>query len=66
MTFIHGSETGELAWVVYKGSTSKKRFRNAELHRVREGRIVKTGVYFGWDVPHPVAPRQFAPAKEGS
>ncbi len=62
MTFIHGSESGEWAWVVYEGSTRMKRFRNSELHRVRDGRIIETEVYFGWDVPHPVAPGQFASA----
>jgi hypothetical protein len=30
---IHGTEDGELAWVVYE-ATIGSRFRNAELHRV--------------------------------
>jgi hypothetical protein len=51
---IHGSEDGELAWVVYQGKAGGKTFRNAELHRVRAGQIVETEVYFGWNIPHPV------------
>ncbi len=52
MEVLHGSEDGELAWVVYEG-TIHTRFRNAELHRVRDGRIVETQVFFGWSLPHP-------------
>ena len=42
MEFIRGSETGDWAWITYEGSTATKRFRNTELHRVRDGRIVET------------------------
>ena len=66
MTFIHGSESGEMAWIVYEGRTMTKRFRNAELHRVRDNRIVATEVYFGWDLPHPAAPGRFVQPQEGS
>lgn len=52
MEIIHGTEDGELAWVVYE-ATIGTRFRNAEVHRVRDGRIVETQVFFGWGVPHP-------------
>lgn len=52
MELIHGTEDGELAWVVYEG-TIGTRFRNAELHRVRDGRMVETQVFFGWSLPHP-------------
>jgi hypothetical protein len=41
---IHGTKDGELAWVVYE-ATIGSRFRNAELHRVRDGRIVETQVF---------------------
>jgi ketosteroid isomerase-like protein len=58
MEIIHGSEDGELAWVVYDG-TINTRFRNAELHRVRDGRIVETQVFFGWALPHPAPPGGF-------
>ncbi len=66
MTFVRGSETGEWAWVIYEGTTAKKRFRNTEAHRVRDGQIRETEVYFGWDLPHPAAPGQFMNPKEPS
>lgn len=50
---LHGTEDGELAWVAYESAMAGKRFRNAELHRVRDGRIVETQVFFGWTLPHP-------------
>jgi len=34
---------------------SGKRFRNCELHTVRNGKLVATEVYFGWDLPHKAA-----------
>lgn len=52
MDLLHGTEDGELAWIVYE-ATIGTRFRNAELHRVRDGRIVETQVFFGWSLPHP-------------
>ena len=53
MELIHGTEDGELAWVVYEAAMGGPPFRNAELHRVRDGRIVETQVFFGWSLPHP-------------
>lgn len=58
MELIHGTEDGELAWIVYE-ATIGTRFRNAELHRVRDGRIVETQVFFGWALPHPAPPGGF-------
>ena len=55
MTFIDGAESGDTAWVVYEATSAKKRFRNAEMHKTRDGRLVATEVYFGWDLPHPAA-----------
>lgn len=55
MTFIEGAESGDTAWVVYEATSSKKRFRNAEMHKTRDGKLVATEVYFGWDLPHPAA-----------
>ena len=50
-------EDGERAFVVYEASTkSGKRFRNAELHTVRDGKLVSVEVYFGWDLPHKAKP----------
>ena len=52
---IHQAEDGDHAFIVYEGRTSTgKRFRNSEVHTVRNGRLVATEVYFGWDVPHKV------------
>lgn len=54
--FIAGSETGDTAFILYEGiAPGAKRFRNSEFHRVRGGKLVATEVYFGWNVPHPVA-----------
>ena len=53
--FITGAEAGDRAFVVYEGETSAgKRFRNCEVHAVRDGKLVSTEVYFGWNVPHKV------------
>ncbi len=59
---VNGVNDGERAWVVYEGSTAQKRFRNAEVHIVRNGQIVDTQVYFGWDLPHKAPPGGFLPA----
>jgi ketosteroid isomerase-like protein len=41
------------ACIVYEAMTkSGKRFRNCEVHTVRNGQLVATEVYFGWDLPH--------------
>jgi hypothetical protein len=52
---IHGVEDGDRAFVVYEGRTSDgKRFRNCEVHTSRDGKLLATEVYFGWDLPHKV------------
>lgn len=56
MDLLHSAEQGEHVWIVYEGTAGDRRFRNAELHRVRDGRVVSVEVYFGWNVPHPVPP----------
>ena len=49
-------EQGDKAFIVYDGRTSSgKTFRNCEVHTVRDGQLVSTEVYFGWDVPHRLA-----------
>lgn len=60
ITFVHGVENGDFAWIVYEASTAAKGFRNAEFHRIRAGKLVSTEVYFGWDLPHPVASGEHA------
>ena len=52
---IYGWEDADRAFLVCEAATSKgRRFRNAEVHTVRNGRLIETEVYFGWDLPHPV------------
>ncbi len=54
---IHAAENGDIALIVYEVTfRAEKRMRNCEAHTVRDGKLVATEVYFGWDVPHPVAP----------
>jgi ketosteroid isomerase-like protein len=60
---LHTVEAGEQAFVIYEGRTKAgKRFRNCELHTVRDGRLVATEVYFGWDLPHKAKPGGFIDA----
>ena len=52
---VHAAEAGDMAFVVYEARTDAgKRFRNAEAHRVRDGKLVSSEVYFGWDLPHEI------------
>lgn len=59
MNFIHGAEDGEWAFITYEGEANGKRFRNTEAHRVVDGRIIETEVYFGWNIPHDAKPGSF-------
>jgi ketosteroid isomerase-like protein len=50
---IYQAEDDDRAFVVYQGHTrSGKTFRNSEVHTVRNGKLIATEVYFGWDLPH--------------
>jgi ketosteroid isomerase-like protein len=52
---IYQNEDGNRAFIVYEAHTeSGKTFRNSEVHTVRNGKLVATEVYFGWDLPHNV------------
>ena len=52
---IHLVASGEVVFVTYEGvGRYSKRFRNTEVHTVREGKLHRVEVYFGWEVPHPV------------
>ena len=59
----HAAAEGDRVYVTYTGETSAgKRFRNTERFTCRNGQIIEVEVYFGWSVPHPVAPgRHSAP-----
>ena len=52
---IHEVDDKDRAFIVYEArTTSGKRFRNCEMYTVRDGKLVATEVYFGWDLPHRV------------
>jgi ketosteroid isomerase-like protein len=56
---VQATGLGDRALVVYEATTrAGKRFRNVELHTVRDGKLVATEVYFGWNLPHDVPPGQ--------
>jgi hypothetical protein len=62
---IHQAQDGDCAFIVYEGHTaSGKTFRNSEVHTVRNGQLVATEVYFGWNLPHDVPEGQHV-ANEG-
>lgn len=56
---MHATEQGDVAYIVYVGRAGDRRFRNCEVHTVRDGKIVETEVYFGWNVPHKAKPGGF-------
>jgi ketosteroid isomerase-like protein len=52
---VYQAEDGDRAFIVYEAHTANgKTFRNSEIYTVRNGQIVATEVYFGWDLPHKV------------
>jgi ketosteroid isomerase-like protein len=52
---IYEVEDGDPAFIVYEALTSTdKRFRNSEVYTVRDGKLLATEVYFGWELPHRV------------
>jgi hypothetical protein len=54
--YVYQIEDGSRAFIVYEAHTGSGRtFRNSEVHTVRNGQLVATEVYFGWDIPHKVA-----------
>jgi len=54
---------GDVVFVTYIGTVSGRRFRNTEVHTVRDGKLVEVEVYFGWNVPHDVAEGEHADPK---
>jgi hypothetical protein len=60
VNFIHGAEIGDCAFITYEIQTIKgERFRNTELHTVRNNKLISIEVYFGWAIPHPAEPGDF-------
>jgi ketosteroid isomerase-like protein len=50
---IYEFEDADHAFLVYEAHTSTgKHFRNSELHTIRDGKLIATEVYFGWELPH--------------
>ena len=63
---VHAVDFGDRAFVVYEAQVDGgKRFRNAELHTVRDGCIASTEVYFGWDLPHKAAAGGYTDKTQG-
>jgi ketosteroid isomerase-like protein len=54
---------GDAVFVTYIGTVSGRRFRNTEVHTLRDGKVVEVEVYFGWNVPHDVAKGEHADPK---
>jgi ketosteroid isomerase-like protein len=53
---VHEAEVGDVAFVTYEARMkSGHRFRNTEVNTVRDGKLVATEVYFGWELPHKLA-----------
>jgi ketosteroid isomerase-like protein len=51
--FIHLVTDADRVLVTYEArNTDGRRFRNTEVHTVRDGQIVDVEVYFGWSIPH--------------
>jgi len=51
--YVYQMKDGDRAFIVYEARTSSgKTFRNSEVHTVRNGKLIATEVYFGWDLPH--------------
>jgi ketosteroid isomerase-like protein len=49
--FVRLFERGEEVFVTYEARRQDgSRFRNTEIHTVRDGRVVEVEVYFGWDL----------------
>ena len=49
--FVRLFERGEEVFVTYEaGRSDGSRFRNTEVHTVRDGRVIEIEVYFGWDL----------------
>jgi ketosteroid isomerase-like protein len=49
--FVRLFERGEEVFVTYEATRPDgSRFRNTEVHTVRDGQVVEVEVYFGWDL----------------
>jgi ketosteroid isomerase-like protein len=52
---VYQAQDGDRAFIVYEAHIANgKTVRNSEVYTVRDGQLVATEVYFGWDLPHKV------------
>ena len=61
LLLLLGVAAAFLGYIIYDhvtrpGIGTEKIFRNCEVYTVRDGKLVATDVYFGWNVPHEVRP----------
>jgi len=66
--FVHLAAADDQVFATYVGTASDgRRFRNTEVHTVRDGKIAIVEVYFGWSLPHeaPQGEHIDPPAKAG-
>jgi len=49
-------DVGDQAYITYEAQAGGRTFRNTELHTARDGKLTAVEVYFGWNLPHRVAP----------
>lgn len=63
---IEALDGEDQAVVIYEVETEGKRFRNCERHTSRGDQLLSVEVYFGWDLPHPAAPRSLRGGRQGS
>ena len=63
--FINLVPDRDRVFVTYEGHTKNGEcFRNTEIVRIRDGRIVEVEVYFGWSIPHKAKPDGFVEDNE--
>ena len=64
---VHVVAQDGVVFVTYEGRGDRdRRFRNTEVATVRDGKICRIEVYFGWSIPHPLprgAHEERAPAR---
>jgi predicted SnoaL-like aldol condensation-catalyzing enzyme len=60
---VRMASDGDAVFVTYIGTMGGRRFRNTEVHTLRDGKVVEVEVYFGWNVPHDVAEGEHADPK---
>ena len=52
-SYVYQVEDADRACIVYEARTAAgNTSRNCEVHTVRNGKLIASEVYFGWDLPH--------------